>query len=52
MSDLDIAPVGAVDVGLVASVALFPSDRGLDLVFIPSQASRSGLVWIGRMWRI
>lgn len=47
MSDLDIAPVGAVDVGLVASVALFPSDRGLDLVFHPEsgQSIRVGMNW-------
>ena len=48
MSDLDIAPVGAVDVGLVASVALFPSDRGLDLVFHPEsgQSIRVGMDWL------
>ncbi len=47
MSDMDIVPVGAVDVGMVASVALAPSDRGLDMVFRSEsgQPLRIGMDW-------
>lgn len=47
MSYLDIAAGAAVDLGMVASVSLFPSNRGLDMVFHPAsgRSIRIGVDW-------